>query len=630
MSIKGRVMKVETSLTPKQTVLLWLAEARKQTLTDYSREAFHRGETGRDRVQRLMSESMDKVTKGMDRHEAHRLTRQAILDADLLVCAVLESNKVIVENARTDALQAALLASQIKGILEADSVSNEMQRIFGYLSFEAAYPLDPATADAYRWMAEQWVQPDDIYRYDLEDWVRAHFIQQGKRRVPADVAGFFEGRRPLTDAELLQHFDSPEAVAAFRRGEDYTHGLADVRDADFERLMEAIDADVQALVKKKTLKTGTGVHVELPTDATWFVPLVEGAWFDRTLAELLELNTLLEAEGWQSSHPDSHNVAWHAYQRPSADGGDTGERLTLDAFDARRDQMRVTFDTFKGKTRTLQGRTLLSFADIQAWTTRRSKPLKTATGITSASWRAWIDAHGGPGTATLAGVPVGYFSTLPDGDYYAVEDDDERRTKQNDRLLLFDRLRPWLVNKAEVEGREYITSRHRDEVMATMLPFGLMGFKTRIADWRVRAMAHASEVFRSKAAIAQIQTKHFEGQTVLFPDVEQDLARQIQMLEEVVAVFNDTLAQRLRMFSATELLTGEQPADDDRELPAPLRTGFEINLAEVEKLVAPYVAARVEEIMRAARVRVLEAANMHEELRRELLKDMDPQGDAHE
>lgn len=613
--LKGRLMKVETSLTPKQAVLLWLQDARQQSLDDYTLAAFNENRTARDVVSQQIHKAIRESMKGKaDRELIDKAVHQAVRDGDLLVCLVIEANTLIRLNARADALQAALLLEQMRGILETDSASNELMRVFAFLVSETAYPLDPDTAAAYDFVRDAWVHDRDAYRYDSEEWVKAFFIGRGKTRIPPDAMTATGSRRPLTDDELLPIFADPNALASYRAGTDHNHELADVTDADFDAQMAAVDAAFDALVANGTLLQGVAVDLALPSDATYRVPLLDGVWIDRYLVELAEWHATLEGQGFIASQPDGHDVAWHEYRRPAPDGASEGSPATADELDAARQSVHVRMKTFTGKTRTHQGRAFWSFDDYRAWKARACKSLKTVHGFTAASWRAWMAAQGP--TAALADVPVAPFDVMPRLDYIAVADPKVRQQKQQIRRGLFDRIRPWLVDKNDVEGAEYIEDRKRDAAFAAMMPFGMMGFKTRIADWRVRAMAHASEVYRLKAAIDRVQTKYFDGQPILFPDIEQDLQRQMDLLQTVTDIFNETVARRLQSFTATELLTGETPSPADDELPAPWRTGFDINLAEVAELIEPYIDARVGDIETSARVKMLESLGDEAAVRR--------------
>jgi len=84
------------------------------------------------------------------------------------------------------------------------------------------------------------------------------------------------------------------------------------------------------------------------------------------------------------------------------------------------------------------------------------------------------------------------------------------------------------------------------------------------------------------------------------------LKDQIHLLNEVIDLFNRTVAFRLEAFQGQELLTGEQP-QDDQDLPETMRPGFKIDLDEVRRMIRPHVRTKVNELVEAAKTETLEA-----------------------
>ena len=64
---------------------------------------------------------------------------------------------------------------------------------------------------------------------------------------------------------------------------------------------------------------------------------------------------------------------------------------------------------FPGRTKKIDGRPYIHFEDYCNWRGRKLKGdllPDIEKGIVNASWNAWVNAQGGEGIATLAGVPV--------------------------------------------------------------------------------------------------------------------------------------------------------------------------------------------------------------------------------
>ena len=78
---------------------------------------------------------------------------------------------------------------------------------------------------------------------------------------------------------------------------------------------------------------------------------------------------------------------------------------------------------FPGRTRMIDDRQFLSFADYLKWKGRRNKgDLKSGmgTGLVVDLWNQWVEAQGAEGVATLAGVKVEKLNCYLDGYQYRV------------------------------------------------------------------------------------------------------------------------------------------------------------------------------------------------------------------
>jgi len=629
---KRRVDKVAASLTAKEAVLLWLTERMKAgSWKDAAMQGVKEGVESlpRVRVNHAVAKATRDSMKGQDREAIERAVHLSCRDADFLVMLVIEANKAILSNSRADTLQACLLAEQIKGILELDSVSNEMRRIWTFL-METAYPLDQDTAAAIDAVNRYQVDAKDTIEEATGDWILSYFVDQGKTALPAHAYEPFRepgDDRPDSwrrfhrpdDVELLNIFDDVDRFNAFAAGQDYQHGLADVRDAEFAEVEAAFDDAFNDLIDSGQVRMGTFVELTgMVNDAFLSCPLIEGEWIDRYVIELNEWGALLKERGFRSNKPDPHLLAWHRFYRPKDESGREMEVADAEQIDTIREEAKRNMTTFTGRKTTIDGREYWSFDDFAAWPDRKWKGDRTFElavasgtpehfeGIDVPSWNAWIDANGGDGVAELAGIKVHKIERLcGPGDFVAVDPADAAE-RQKRRFALLDRIDSWMATKTSIEGEDYVQSRMQDAIFERVARFSLVGYQTRIADWRVRAMAHAGEVFRIEAAIQEVQKKYFDGHPILFPDVADMLKDQVRLLNEVIDLFNGTVAFRLQAFQGQELLTGEKP-QDDQDIPEPIRPGFKIDLDEVRRLVRPHVRAKVNDLIEAAKAETLDA-----------------------
>ena len=79
-----------------------------------------------------------------------------------------------------------------------------------------------------------------------------------------------------TDTEVGALFENAENVQKFLTGEDYSYGLADVPDAEYDAHYEAIVSAIKGVAKQ-------GIIVDMPSVPHQFLQeahLVNGEWID--------------------------------------------------------------------------------------------------------------------------------------------------------------------------------------------------------------------------------------------------------------------------------------------------------------------------------------------------------------
>jgi hypothetical protein len=115
MSAAGkRLLKVETALTPRQAIVLWLQEAHAfPVITDYARWLHTQPETAYplERLPRQVEEATRTAMKGQARDEVDRAVRMAIRDVVFLFHLHEEANRKIIEDQRAMCLLVAFLAA---------------------------------------------------------------------------------------------------------------------------------------------------------------------------------------------------------------------------------------------------------------------------------------------------------------------------------------------------------------------------------------------------------------------------------------------------------------------------------------------------------------------------------------
>src|SRR4051812_5771827 len=112
MMRQNRLIRVETSLSPKQAVLLWLRqELQDKTSSEYARWLMQRPPRAAPRS-RVEKQVVDAIRTAMKRQEPSRINqavRQGQMQTDFLILLVLRTNSMVLDNSRARSLQIGLL-----------------------------------------------------------------------------------------------------------------------------------------------------------------------------------------------------------------------------------------------------------------------------------------------------------------------------------------------------------------------------------------------------------------------------------------------------------------------------------------------------------------------------------------
>ena len=81
---------------------------------------------------------------------------------------------------------------------------------------------------------------------DLGQWLLESFLAKGNTALPDGAYGMMSGAKHLyskvpTEDEVRPLFEDAESFQKFLDGEDYSYGLADVPDAEYDEHYEAVE-----------------------------------------------------------------------------------------------------------------------------------------------------------------------------------------------------------------------------------------------------------------------------------------------------------------------------------------------------------------------------------------------------
>jgi len=277
-SATKRVEKLESGLTPKQAMLLWLQEIRSfGSVEDYVRQLKTQPETAWPipRLTQQVAAPVKNALKGMPREQINQAIRQAHKDVLFLFYLHQQVNGKLLSENRHYWTRWLLLSKELKSLLREQSLERRMRWNSIRFEMEMPYPLDPETAAAV----------EAAQRYHVMNW------------------------------EVLEEGDELDQWV--------TDSFSDVSDEEYDAHYEAIVIAIKGLV-------APGVVVELPTVPHQFLreaPLVDGDWIDRYTAELAEWGARLVEKGFLlEDSDDGHPMAWQRIINPE-DGSEADAAL---------------------------------------------------------------------------------------------------------------------------------------------------------------------------------------------------------------------------------------------------------------------------------------------------------------
>ena len=287
-----------------------------------------------------------------------------------------------------------------------------------------------------------------------------------------------------------------------------------------------------------------GAVVDLPNVPHAFLrgaPLIDGDWIDQYVVELAEWGSRLVEKGFLlEESDDNHPMTWQRII-DQEDGSEADAVVTKKLWQ----QTKKHLAGFPGRTREIDERQCLNFKDYLKWSGRRAKgDLKSGmrTGLVVSLWNQWVEAQGGEGVASLAGVKVSKLSCYLDGYRYR-------------------------VCRYAVELEEELSLRHS---LLGSLQVGKPGsddeerVRRRVEHWKESALGFLPEIYTLRGAINSISNRYFDGQEGLFPEVAEGFVQLLDLVEKLVGIYNEALARNIERLE--KLLVGARDGQDESPL----------------------------------------------------------------
>jgi hypothetical protein len=562
---------------------LWMEEAHQyDTMEQYARSPKPGPESAwplailPDKV----ASAVEQAMKGRSKQEIARVARQAIRDVLFLFHLHQRVNQKFMEEDRHFWTRALLLSMELDALRRERFLRDQMTWNWFRVGMELPYPLDPETTAAVDAAKEHYVLTWDLLEEgdNITSWVQKYFENQGKDELPYQAYSLRESSNPPStsrpsEEEVRALFSDETDFQKFLAGEDFSYGLADVSDQEFEARWDSVLQAIKALVASGEVQEG--VVVELPTVPHNLLrdpPLVEGIWLDRYVVALAEWGARLQAKGYQSQEPeDSHPLAWYWVV-----DSETGAEADAGALRQLWQQTEKHLGRFPGRTREIRGQPHLHFQDYIRWRGRRAKGDQHSglrRGLMLSSWNRLVNDSERNGTATLEGVKVSRLSSYLEGyQYHLCRDQHEVAEERRRRESLLEELRGWKPDSPSDDR-----------------------YRRCVAWWSEMARDFLGELYSLRQVVDAISQRYFYGRHVLFPASASGFAKLVECIEELVAGYNEDFASESgqetslvpdshkgdRLPNLIETATLEEAAPGARQ-----HTAFLVDMAKAEALDA--------------------------------------------
>ena len=535
-----RVAKLETGLTPKQAILLWFQEAHGfNTIFEYIHHLKSQPDSAAPipRLADQVAEAVKQTLKGHPREEIDKAVRQAYKDVLFLFFLHQQVNRKLISEERYFWTQGRFLIAELKSLLREQALGRRMRWNEIRVGIETPYPLDSETAAAVEAAKQHYVMTWELLEKgdDLGQWLLESFLAKGNTALPDGAYGMMSRAKHLyskvpTEDEVRPLFEDAESFQKFLDGEDYSYGLADVPDAEYDAHYEAIVSAIKSVAKQ-------GIVVDMPSVPHQFLqeaPLVNGEWIDGYIVELAEWGARLVEKGLLLEESgDYHPMAWKRIINQEH-GSEACAAVSMKLWQ----QTRKRLAAFPGSTRVIDERQYLNFADYLKWRGRRNKgDLKSGMrrGLVVSSWNQWVESQGGEGVATLAGVASGILDCYLDGYRYRVCRNAGELAEEVSR-------RESLLESVQV-GKPDSSNDER--------------FRQRVEHWKISALGFLPEIYILSRAINSISQRYFEGQDPLFSEVSDGFGQLLALVEKLVNIYNEALAGDIERSERLLMETGD-------------------------------------------------------------------------
>lgn len=524
------------SLSPRQLVFFWFEEAQKfDSIEDYVHDSSTRSRyaTIRDKLHDQAAEAVRAEMKGQKEAEIYHAVRKARMDVDFLFMLISKSFQEVRSTRQEQLNMACWLLTELSDLEYRVNINRALFQLRFGLSFDIPYPLDPETAGAVEFAVQNAILTlDELDEIGcLSEWLGEHFVHHGKKALPHRAYNLQDENENKSDEIEIEHFrwhpdetviaqlfESDGAFQAFKIGEDFSYGLADMPDNEFEEAYDKFYAAVATLLESREIKTGKRCRLgSVPIPFLREFPIIDGVWLEHYIIELAEWGALLEKRGFRpEGSQDGSLLAWDSFAKKSNNAKQHFE-IDSEPIATLRHEAKMNLEKYTGRKRKIDGRDFLHLDDYHKWKGRYCKDkLVQEDGFFASSWNDWIDSNGGEGKANLSGYPVKKISSHATFSEFVVQN-------QAEDILNFRNKRRQIISSIQS------LSNQTSSLNESMSKINKL----------VVQLAH--DDLSLIAAIDHIRQRYFDGREILFKDCREDLQRRLKRIETSVDFYNHFL-----------------------------------------------------------------------------------------
>jgi hypothetical protein len=443
MKQEKRLGRIESCLTPKEAVMVWLKETNRfPNVMEYIKYLRDLPEALQPvtKISAQVESGTREAMKGQLQKTIDAAVRRAVRDVCFLIKLHHQVNAYQMTEERVWSVVFAYLESSLRAITWQNSYLRLRSDMPAMYSRVVPYPLDSETAAAVKAAIQ-----NDVTTWEgfdngdiLDEWFYQYILDRGEKEIP-DGAFTFEDSKfkpnvtTENEKEVKDCFQDDIEFEKFKTGEDYTNLLSTVKDADYIAHCNQMVHAIHQLVESGEVKAGSSAWLEtVPMPFLQLAALIDGEWLDRHMLMLAEVGAIAAGKGYQVQKTnDEHPLAWPRFLDSN------GIEINQEEINSLFRQADRHLKKFPGRRKEIDGRPYLHFEDYCSWRGRKVKAdLRScvSAGFLTASWNAWIDAQ--CEKPTMAGVPVNRLEYwLEEQDYMVCPDGVEGQLKRRKSQL---------------------------------------------------------------------------------------------------------------------------------------------------------------------------------------------------